>query len=94
MRSEDEFSRMLFVKCDCGAHAIGVAKLDDDDDIYIELWYMGRRDMTLWERLKAIWKVLVRGGDLLFEEVILPKALELKSFLEEVLAVDEEDSKG
>lgn len=96
MRFEDKYSRMLFVKCDCGDHAIELIKFHGETKVYLNCWFMGRTGVPFLERLRAIWKIFVRGGGYLFEEVILDRkaARELKSYLEDVLASgkDEEAS--
>lgn len=96
MRSEDRYSRKLFVGCDCGAHAIELTRFRGEDEVYLNCWFMGRVGVPLLERLKAIWKIFVHGGGYLFEEIILDRKAvqELKSYLEEVLASNRDVGKG
>jgi hypothetical protein len=77
------------IKCLCHSHALEVefsGNLLDDDTVYLNIWYDGRRGNTpLWERIQNAWYMLRRGyvidGVLLNEE----KTVKLRDALNKIL---------
>jgi len=51
-----------YIPCDCHAHLVQVTHWVDDDDTFLTWWENGKgNSMPLFQRLTAMWKILVRG---------------------------------
>lgn len=82
-----EFVKEVMVKCECFAHAIELTKFEDDDDLFVSIWYLGRiGKKSLIDRIKDAWNILI-GNRTFIEEVILNKesVAVLKNYLDEYL---------
>ncbi len=81
-------SHKIFVECDCESHAIELMKFHDEDSVWLTFWFMGFKNLSLLERLRVIWNILIRGRSCAFEQMVLLRenAVRLKECLEELLA--------
>ncbi|MDK2920127.1 MAG: hypothetical protein PWQ37_2860 [Candidatus Petromonas sp.] len=87
LQGRSVFSKELQVECDCYTHAIRLVKFDDDDTLFLNFWYLGRRNISLRKKLKDVFDVL-KGNRMLIEEIVLNKedVKVLRDYLNEYLA--------
>lgn len=64
-----------FIRCTClgGIHGIEIDHDPKYDEFYFFMWFMGRRQETLWSRIKGAWQ-LFRYGRVIAEDYVFNRA--------------------
>lgn len=79
----------LFV-CSCGAEALSVEYIPEDEEFYVSIWYLGRRrPLSIRERFRYCWQILLKGepyGDQIILDKETAKAMkeELEKYIGEM----------
>lgn len=75
-----------FIPCECHGHALSVTTWSEDDDIYLEQWFLGNRKAGLWNKLKAAYQFF-RDNEYCSADFIMERAEaeELIDILQEAL---------
>lgn len=72
-----------FIACSCSTEGIYIVKHEDEDEVYISFFSHGLnpKRMTLWNKIRYIWRVL--KGKPFEDQLVLNKsdALRLSSLL-------------
>jgi hypothetical protein len=75
-----------FFKCECYTHALEVEYDAEDNQYYVAVWELGRRDATLnWkERCRWMWHILKTGKPWADTVILSPEQMrQLADFVDE-----------